>query len=150
MKRAKFDGLKLIEQVNYINKKLENGETLTNICKSIGIGRSTIRDRFKGISYEYNKTTKQYESFIEIIDNELCITAIEDDIKQGSSNKVVGAVPVNNKVLEELILNYKDMNNKLNEVYKWYQKSSNKVVIKDKKLNIEVNIIKLQNSMKVL
>ena len=148
MKRSEFDNLSFMEQVEYVNKKLLEGTTITNICKSIGIGRTTIRDRFKSISYEYNKDTKQYESFIDVIDPgaEICAT-IDGNYESSngvvinnntmSSNKIVVAEQVNNKLLEDLILNYNDMNNKLNEVYSWYQKSSNKVVIEENKLNIE-------------
>lgn len=147
MERSEFDNLTFIEQVEYVNKKLIEGHTITSICKSIGIGRTTIRDRFKSISYEYNKDTKQYESFIDVIDPgaEICVT-IEENYQSSngvviednptSSNKVVMAEQVNNKLLEELILNYSDMNNKLNEVYNWYQKSSNKVVEEKTKLDI--------------
>lgn len=65
------------------------------------------------------------------------MTAEPAEEKQESSNLVVGGEQVNYKVLEELILNYSTMNSKLNEVYKWYQESINKVVIEDKKLVIE-------------
>lgn len=134
MERNEFDELKAIEQVKYINKKLNEGNTLTNICKSIGIGRTTIRDRFKIISYEYNKTTKQYESFIEIIE--------ADNIDKKSeilesSNKVVGATLDKSKVLEDIVLNYSDMNNKFNEVYEWYKLQSSEKVVEDKKLVID-------------
>ena len=135
MKRNEFDKLKIIDQIKYINEKLNEGDTLTNICKSIEIGRTTIRDRFKSISYEYNKTTKQYESFIEIIE--------EDEItnnkcsKLESSDKVVGAIIDKNKVLEDMVLNYSDMNNKLNEMYNWYKLQSSEKVVEHKKLIIE-------------
>lgn len=134
MERNEFDELKAIEQVKYINKKLNEGNTLTNICKSIGIGRTTIRDRFKIISYEYNKTTKQYESFIEIIE--------ADNIDKKSeilesSNKVVGATLDKRKVLEDIVLNYSDMNNKFNEMYEWYKLQSSEKVVEDKKLVID-------------
>ena len=46
MTKEDFNNLDIIEQINYINEKLVEGNTLTNICKSIGIGRSTIRYRF--------------------------------------------------------------------------------------------------------
>ena len=143
MNKTEFNNLEVMEQIEYINSQLIKGNTLTNICKSIGIGRSTIRDRFKKVSYEYNKTTNQYESIIEIVEAiEPALNAgknepIKEDITpviQQSSNLVVGT---DNEILASLINNYDDMNNKLNEMYNWYKlQSSNKVVEAKTKLDI--------------
>lgn len=83
------------------------------------------------MGYELNKESNQYENTIEIVrpEEEIITTNTQ---KQESSNIVVRGDQVNNKALEQLIINYADMNDKLNEVYKWYQKSSNNVVIEDK------------------
>ena len=138
MNKTEFNSLDVMEQIEYINKSLLNGNTLTNICKSIGIGRSTIRDRFKKVSYEYNKSINQYESIVEIIEAETIAPAganepIKEDITpviQQSSNLVVGT---DNEILTSLINNYDDMNIKLNEMYNWYKlQSSNKVVQTEK------------------
>ena len=138
MNKTEFNNLDVLKQIEYINKSLLGGNTLTNICKNIGIGRSTIRDRFKKVSYEYNKAINQYESIVEIIEAETVAPAganepIKEDIKpviQQSSNLVVGT---DNEILTSLINNYDDMNNKLNEMYNWYKlQSSNKVVQTEK------------------
>ena len=97
MNKTEFNNLDVLEQIEYINKNLLEGNTLTNVCKNIGIGRSTIRDRFKKVSYEYNKNINQYESIVEIIEAETVAPAganepIKENIKpviQQSSNKVV-------------------------------------------------------------
>ena len=44
MQRIEFDKLEIIEQLNYINKELKTG-MLAAICKSIGVGRTTMSDR---------------------------------------------------------------------------------------------------------
>ena len=138
MNKTEFNNLDVLEQIEYINKNLLGGNTLTNVCKNIGIGRSTIRDRFKKVSYEYNKNINQYESIVEIIEAETVAPAganepIKENIKpviQQSSNKVVRT---DNEILTSLINNYDDMNNKLNEMYNWYKlQSSNKVVQTEK------------------
>ena len=138
MNKTEFNTLDVMEQIKYINKSLLEGNTLTNVCKSIGIGRSTIRDRFKKVSYEYNKAINQYESIVEIVEAGTIAPAganepIKEDIKpviQQSSNLVVGT---DNEILTSLINNYDDMNNKLNEMYDWYKlQSSNKVVQAEK------------------
>ena len=142
MNKTEFNSLEVMEQIEYINKSLLEGNTLTNICKSIVIGRSTIRDRFKKVSYEYNKSINQYESIVEIIEAETIAPAgankpIKEDIKpfvQESSNLVVGTeLYKNNEILINMINNYDDNLSKLNELYDWYKlQSSNKVVQTEK------------------
>ena len=139
MNRTDFDALEVLEQIKYINKSLLEGNTLTNICKSIGIGRSTIRDRFEKVSYKYNKAINQYESIVEIIETiEPALPAgenepIKEDITpviQQSSNLVV---ETDSDILTTIINNYDDNMNKLNEMYNWYKlQSSNKVVETEK------------------
>ena len=51
MNKIQFNSLETIDQIQYINKKLIEGNTVTKVCESIGIGRSTIRDRFKKVGY---------------------------------------------------------------------------------------------------
>lgn len=142
MNKTEFNDLDVMEQIEYINKSLLEGNTLTNICKSIGIGRSTIRDRFKKVSYEYNKSINQYESIVEVIEAETIAPAgankpIKEDVKpfvQESSNLVVGTeLYKNNEILINMINNYDDNLSKLNELYDWYKlQSSNKVVQTEK------------------
>lgn len=142
MNKEEFNKLEITKQIEYINNKLIEGNTLTNICKSLVIGRSTIRDRFKKVSYEYNKTTNQYESIIEIIEAETIALAeanepIKQDISQviqQSSNLVVGT---DNEILNHMINNYDDNLNKLNELYNWYKLQSSNKVVEAEKLNIE-------------
>lgn len=138
MNKTEFNNLDVLEQIEYINKNLLEGNTLTNVCKNIGIGRSTIRDRFKKVSYEYNKNINQYESIVEIIEAETVAPAgankpIKEDIKpiiQQSSNLVVGT---DSEILSHIINNYDDNLSKLNEMYNWYKlQSSNKVVQTEK------------------
>jgi len=140
-----LNDLDILEQIDFINKKLMEGYSLSKLdSENIISSRKTISNRFKKIGYELNKNTNQYESIIEVVDgdkseNKGPILKSSNKVVQGgtsenkehiskSSNKVVLGTAVNNKLLEEIILNYKDMNNKLDEVYNWYLKSSNEVV----------------------
>ena len=61
MNKDEFNKLEIEQQVEYIHKGLEV-ESLTKVCASIGIGRSTVSKRFKNKGYElidnkYIKTT---------------------------------------------------------------------------------------------
>ena len=133
MRRIDFDKLEKIDQMEYINKELIKGNTLTSICKNIPIGRSTISDRFKKISYEYNKITNQYESIVEIVEAESVENVEIEPIIQQSSNKVVAA---DNEILANIINNYEDNLSKLNEMYRWYELQINNNVVDTKKLSI--------------
>ena len=56
MDKEHFNSLEIIEQINYINDKLLEGNTLSKLAKEIGIGRSTISDRFNNVGYKYNSS----------------------------------------------------------------------------------------------
>lgn len=149
-----LNDLDVIEQIHFINKKLKEGYSLSKLDKeNIISSRKTISNRFKKIGYELNKNTNQYESIIEVVegnkfDNKEPISKSSNKVVQGvtsenkeyiskSSNKVAPGTAVNNKLLEEIILNYKDINNKLDEVYEWYKlQSSEKVVNEQNKMVI--------------
>lgn len=132
MDKNTFNELDILDQVKFINSKLKEGYSLTKLDQeNIISSRKTISNRFKKIGYELNKSTNQYENIIEVVDGDKSVN--KEPISK-SSNKVVRGDQVNNKLLEEIILNYTDMSNKLDEVYKWYQKSSNKVVTGDLKI----------------
>lgn len=65
MTKDEFNNLEIMDQINYLNKYLNEGLTLTNICKSIGIARSTVGGRMTKQGYILDKNLNQY-----IIDNE--------------------------------------------------------------------------------
>lgn len=60
MNKEKFNKLEIIDQIQYINKELQNNKSITSVCKELEIGRSTIRDRFKKANYSYSKDLNQY------------------------------------------------------------------------------------------
>lgn len=132
MDKDTFNKLDIIEQIEFVNKKLREGYSQSKLEKEkIISSRRTIGTRFDKVGYTLNKDTNQFEKNIEVIEPNNKIRMKHEPIQE-SSNIVVRGNQVNNNVLEELILNYTNMNEKLNEVYKWYQESSNNVVIEDK------------------
>lgn len=64
MGKEEFNKLKVKDQVEYINKKLEN-KTLTEVCKEIQISRSTVRERFLKQGYLFDKSNNKYKSSSE-------------------------------------------------------------------------------------
>lgn len=146
MNKEQFNALDKIDQINYINSQLLEGQTLTAVCKSIGIGRTTIRDRFEKAGYKYNAEIKQYQSYVEVVDLESSNSVVEADkfneevFVQASSNPVVGSQSnYSYDDLVKVIENYAELNNKMDEVYSWYQlqNSSNGVVVEEDKFAIK-------------
>ena len=86
MGKEEFNKLKVKDQVEYINQKLEN-QTLTDVCKEIQISRSTVRERFLKQGYVFNKNNNKY------------ILSSEENNEAQKENKCEN----NTKVLEEKI-----------------------------------------------
>lgn len=133
MLRINFDKLEVLEQVKYINNKLVEGHTLTNICKDVGIGRSTIRDRFKTALYEYDKDTKQYKIMVEVVEAK---TPAPTPTATPGNEHIQNNLKVDTDILTSIINNYDDNLNKLNEIYNWYKLQSSIKVVATDKLNI--------------
>lgn len=126
-----LNDLEVIEQIHFINEKLKEGYSLSRLDKeNIISSRKTISNRFKKIGYELNKDTNQYESIIEVVESD---KPEDKEPVLESSNKVVRGDQANNKLLEEIILNYADMNDKLEEVYEWYKLQSSEKVVNESK-----------------
>lgn len=64
MTKDEFNNLEIMDQINYLNTHLKAGQSLTNICNSIGIARSTVGGRMTKQGYILDKNLNQY-----IIDN---------------------------------------------------------------------------------
>ncbi len=62
MNKTSFNKLIIQKQVRYFNSKLHERNNINQICKSLNISYSTIRDRFKRNHYVYNKLYNQYEN----------------------------------------------------------------------------------------
>ena len=140
MKRIDFDKLELFDQIKYVNTELLKGNTLTNLCKSIDISRSTIRNRFEKLKYSYNKATNQYEPIVKISETKLLESIPKHPIEyistftQQNNNKVVS---IDNDLLNNIVNNYEENLSKLNEVYDWYKMQNSNKSVDTKKLNID-------------
>lgn len=80
MNKEEFNSLEVMDQIEYINKLLKKDMTLTSISKTLDIGRSTIRDRFKKLNYRYSKELNKYI----LNENSICNT----DVIQGNKKSL--------------------------------------------------------------
>lgn len=71
-------------QIQHFNTHLSQGKNITQICQSLEISYSTIRDRFKRNGYIYNKVSNRYESSNTLIPLEV----ISDDLVDKIINKI--------------------------------------------------------------
>ena len=64
MNREEFKNLDILNQIEYVNKILKEGKTLTAFSEEVGISRKTISKNFSKAGYKYSQSKKQY-----IVDN---------------------------------------------------------------------------------
>ena len=61
MNRAKFDLLSNEDKINYINKKLEKGQTVIRIREDLNIGEKAFQRMVKESGYKFNQKLKRYD-----------------------------------------------------------------------------------------
>ena len=117
MNKDTFDKLDIENQIEYINNRLsDNNSSITSVCKELGIGRSTIRDRYKKHGYEYNKELKQY---LYNTLSEVAITVDNTDVVQCNTDTVNEVITITDTEIKNNILelanNYTDIMNMLED-----------------------------------
>lgn len=113
LNKDKLDKMPLEDQIKYINNELmKEGSSLTSVCKAIGIGRTTIRERAKKQGFVFDKGLNQYVKNInkpDIIQNTTPTATkiqdknIQEDMMQNSEGVIVNNVDVissNNGVIQ--------------------------------------------------
>ncbi|WP_257676378.1 DNA-binding protein [Clostridium felsineum] len=130
MNRSEFDKLDFTGQVSYINEELIKGSTLTKICKSINIGRTTIRDRFIKGGYSFNKEKNQYLKTTNDKNNSK-VTHKNNIVSNDNSKTIVEFNSIKNDLLE-LIKNKDDILKIIDD----YKKNINNRIIDVPELNI--------------
>ena len=120
--------------INYINKKLSEGLTVTQVRTELGMSDKTFRKKIKELGYKYNNKSKNYTKVTEVVNYQ------SSEIVAQGENYNNNQLVVSNAEYEKFINtlnNINVMNEKLEEVYKWYELQNN--VIEKATLNIEPN-----------
>lgn len=137
MDKGTFNNLQVIEQLEYVNSALKRGDSLRTISAELKMSKTTIRDRFKKIGYEFQGSIRQYVN----IDEEPQLQK-EYQCNNGSEHKVVEVLEditkvskSNNNYNHDTNVILKDITEKLNEVYNWYLKERNIIEPVELKLN---------------
>ncbi|MEG2985085.1 MAG: hypothetical protein RR835_10310 [Peptostreptococcaceae bacterium] len=69
MNKEQFNKLNVKSQIKYFNELLKKFDSISQVCKQIGIAPSTVKDRFKSNRYYFDADTKQYLEVVEIVSN---------------------------------------------------------------------------------
>lgn len=133
MTKDQFNQLEKLEQVQYINDKLKEGYSLTKISKELGVGRSTITDRFNKINYFYSKESNEYiyNDSVTDVDRSVRPSKAKEDITinevneklNNSSNTDVSLM--SDKVVQSNLINLSKEYQTLIEMIELYKKNSN-------------------------
>lgn len=60
MNKEQFNSLGILEQLEYVNNQLKEGKSIRKLSADMGMGKSTITDRFRRHNIAYNMYLKQY------------------------------------------------------------------------------------------
>lgn len=137
MDRKEFDNLDIEEQIKHMNKELVNGCTVTKVCKSIGIGRSTIRDRFMKVGQVYDSSLNQYisDNSKTTLSHDENKAIVPKDIVQDVDKTIV----TNKKVLKNLI-GLSESYDKIMEMITWFQSDKDKTNVIEVTEGIKIDL----------
>jgi len=60
MNKLEFNNLKVLEQLDYVNKLLEQGNSLRGIARSLNMSKATYQVRFEKAGYTFNEKLQKY------------------------------------------------------------------------------------------
>lgn len=139
--RDSFDKLTIDEQLNYINDELKKGNTLTNTCKNIGIGRTTVRDRALKNGYTYNSDLNQYINSADKTN----VTALKIKNEKDKSTSIVTntndiSTPNVSKEMTDRIINLCNNHDKILDVIEWFENDREKTNVIEIIEGIKINL----------
>ncbi|WP_282804614.1 hypothetical protein [Clostridium tetani] len=139
MDKQKFNNLDLMDQLEYVNKKLSDGESLREISKDLNMSKTTIRNRFKKIDYVFNKDKKQYikdsDEYKKNI-NMLQVKPIENkEIKE--DEYIYNTNVLTNLEVKEKLINIIDNYDNIEKMLKWFENQKNIVEVEE--INIDTD-----------
>ena len=112
MEKIEFNNSSILEQVNYINSKLSEGESLRSISSNLEMSKTTIRDRFIKVGCVFNPELRQYykDKTIEIKPKrsiaKVLKKAIISDLKPIEEGNIIELLKYKDDLIE--LLNYKN------------------------------------------
>ena len=134
MNKDKFNKLPILEQINFINSQLKKNKSITSVCKELGVGRSTIRDRFKKSNYSYCKDSNEYilndntkSSSQELIhDKNRCNTSViyNKNTDSSNNNSIVTILEKSDKEIQSNLLDLVSNYDVLKEIIELHKRNT--------------------------
>ena len=141
MDKDKLLSMDIDSHIEYLNSRLNEGATVAAIRKELGIGKERHQRIISNGGYEYNTKTKNYTKITKVVQGDRSNqTVVSDNYNQKVVGDISNQVVVPGAEYKKLIAtmkNLKNMNDKLEEMYSWYELQT-KVVERDT-LRIEPN-----------
>lgn len=132
MNKDEFKSLDFIDKINYLNKRLRDGYTVTRIREDIGIGEKALQKEIKANGYKYDNKLKQYISTTEDTTKATTI-----DIKNGVVDKTTVVVHEQ----QEQILSYLESNFDILKEFIEKYKSTTHSNTESNKSSIVINLV---------
>lgn len=142
--RITFDKLNIEDQIKYINEELKKGSTLTNTCKNIGIGRTTVRDRALKHSYAYDSSLNQYIGATNAA-NKTTVSAPKVPIRNDMSTPIVPdksdlSTPIVSKEMTSRLIKLCNNYDKILDVIEWFENDRDKTNVIEVVQGIKINL----------
>lgn len=151
MNKQKFNGLDILKQLEYVNAQLKSNMSLRGISGQLEISKTTIRDRFDKIGYQFDMGKRQYVKVSTTVDNKPIINPKEEIIQNDnkSINKETTITTIDEikeielEQVQELKGSLKDikelieMKDQLKELIQNYNKSINVIDVQIDELKID-------------
>ena len=95
--KDQLDQMLLEDQIKYINNELrKEGSSLTGVCKAIGIGRTTVRERAKKQGFIFDRGSNQYIKIENKSNNSGRITPTDTNKSKDQDIKIQEVTKKNN------------------------------------------------------
>ena len=112
MNKEKFNKLNIHDKIEYLNRKLIEGYTVTRIRENIGISEKYLQKEIRESGYKYNQKLKQYLPTTETTttsttNNELDVVPNNTLVVDENKMNILNYLEENFSVLNEFIEKYK-------------------------------------------
>lgn len=95
--KDQLDQMLLDDQIKYINNELrKEGSSLTGVCKAIGIGRTTVRERAKKQGFIFDRGSNQYIKMENKPNNSGRVTPTDTNKSKDQDTKIQEVTKENN------------------------------------------------------
>lgn len=139
LSKKEFLELDINKKIDYLNSRLNEGQTVIRIREDIGIGEKALQKIVKKNGYKYDTKTKTYKPIAKLSDDKDMTTVIDD-------NSMTISVPENLKSnLINLAMDY----DKLKYMLDWFENKDDKgmtSVIEVVSKGIAINLPSAENT----